>query len=84
MDAPFFITVFKNFSGYFLDLGYKSLVKVTFGPIKTLSSTRRPSQSCTPLFIVTLLPITTSFSINTFAQILQFSPITAFSKTTHL
>lgn len=66
----------------FLDFGYLSLQKLTFGPINTLSSTRTPSQSCTPHFIVTLSPIITSFSIKQCEQILQSRPIFAFGNTT--
>ena len=55
-------------TGYFLKCcrlrGNGSLQNVAFGPMNTSSSIRRPSQIWTPHFIVTLSPITTSFSIN--------------------
>ena len=82
MLAPFFIVVMGNESGYFFDLGNGSFVNVTLGPMKTSSSTLKPSQSWTPLFIVTLLPTITLFSINTPAHKLQFLPITASGNTT--
>ena len=57
-------------------------VKVTLGPIKTSSFSTTPSQIWTPLFMVTLFPMTTSFSTNTLKLILQFFPIFAFFKIT--
>jgi hypothetical protein len=54
IEAPFFIVVFLSSKFLFLDLGNKSLVKVTFGPMKTSSSIVIPSQICTPGFMVTL------------------------------
>ena len=46
-------------------LGKWSFVNVAFGPMKTSSSSRVPSQSCTPHLTVTRSPTTTSFSMNT-------------------
>src|SRR6185312_6856709 len=77
MEAPAFTTVLKKLSGYCFDLGFRSLVKVALGPMNTLSSMVIPSHSCTPGFMVTLLPITTSFSIKTWQLILQLFPILA-------
>ena len=65
MEAPFLIFVFTDFSGYCFDLGTKSLVKVTFGPIKTSSSMVIPFHICTPDFTVIFDPNTTSSSIKT-------------------
>lgn len=79
--APFLMTTASHLKFLFFDLGYLSLQKLTFGPIKTSSSMRTPSQSYTPLFIVTLSPMMTSFSMKR-EQILQFEPICAFDKTT--
>jgi hypothetical protein len=79
--APNLMTVCNSCYGAFVR-GNKSLLNVALGPIKTLSSIRTPSQSCTLLLSVTLSPITTSFSISTCAQILQFSPILAPANTT--
>src|SRR5688572_10730377 len=62
--------------------GYLSLVKVTFGPIKTSLPMRRPSQSCTPLLIVTRSPTTTSFSMKQCEQMLQLAPNFAPERTT--
>ena len=45
IDAPFLIKVFKNKSGYILERGTLSLVKVTLGPMKTLSSKVTPSHN---------------------------------------
>ncbi|MOA24210.1 hypothetical protein D3C78_1448830 [compost metagenome] len=73
--------VFKNTSGYCFDLGLKSLVNVTLGPINTLSLTLTPSQMYTPDFTVTLFPKTTSFSIKVWSLILQLDPIVAPGKT---
>ncbi|MOA29697.1 hypothetical protein D3C78_1507290 [compost metagenome] len=69
--------VVKNVSGYCFDLGLRSLVNVTFGPINTLSLTVTPSHIYTPDFTVTLFPITTSFSINVWSLILQLLPTLA-------
>jgi len=63
--APSQIVVFGYFFALLslsrLLLGYKSLVKVTLGPIKTLSSMKMELKILTPFLIVTLSPITTSF-----------------------
>ena len=60
--APFLIVIGSKSKGRF-ERGYLSLVNVTFEPINALSSIVIPSHICTPFFIVTLLPIRTSFSI---------------------
>src|SRR6185312_286641 len=44
IEAPAFTTVLKKISGYCFDRGFKSLVKVALGPMKTLSSMVIPSQ----------------------------------------
>lgn len=82
MVAPLHTLVFSNVQSLFFDLGNISLVKVTFEPIITLSSSVMPSQTCTPHLMVTLFPISTSFSIRQCEQILQFSPILHFGNTT--
>jgi hypothetical protein len=64
MLAPRPMRVGENSAGFCLLRGNGSFVNVTFGPMNTSSSTRRPSQSCTPHLIVTRLPTTTSFSMN--------------------
>ncbi len=77
MDAPFSMVVCKKAPGKCLLLGNLSFVKVTLGPMKTSSPTRRPSHNCTPLLTVTRSPMMTSFSIKTWAQILHSAPILA-------
>ena len=62
IEAPASTTVCRKCAGALLLRGKRSFVKVTFGPIKTSSPTRKPSHSCTPLLTVTRSPITTSFS----------------------
>ncbi|GIU88060.1 MAG: hypothetical protein KatS3mg009_2575 [Acidimicrobiia bacterium] len=81
IDAPSSTTVVANRSGRRLLRGNRSFVKVAFGPMKTSSPMRTPSQSCTPLLIVTRSPTTTSFSTNTPKQTLQSAPITAPGRT---
>ena len=71
----------REASGYTLLRGNRSLVNVAFGPMKTSSPTRMPSQSCTPDLIVTRSPTTTSFSMKTWSQMLQSAPITAPGRT---
>src|SRR5690606_28746163 len=44
IEAPLLTRVLRNISGYCFDLGRRSLVKVTFGPINTSSSKYTPSQ----------------------------------------
>ena len=61
--------------------GKGSLVKVAFGPTKTSSSNDTPSQSWTPHFTVTRSPMRTSFSTNTWSQMLQSAPMTAPGRT---
>ena len=63
IDAPFLIQIPSKQKFLFFDLGYLSLQNVTFGPINTSSSTFIPSHIWTPHLIVTLSPISTSFSI---------------------
>lgn len=82
MLAPFFMVVCGKESGYCFERGKRSLVNVALGPIKTLSSMRMPSHSCTPLLTVTLLPTMTSFSMRTPAQMLQLLPMMAPGSTT--
>lgn len=82
IETPSSIFVTRNSTGYFFVLGYLSLIKVTFGPIKTLFPILSPSHKYTPLLTVTLSPIMTSFSIKQWQLILQFFPIITFSKTT--
>ncbi|MNP65702.1 hypothetical protein D3C76_1613190 [compost metagenome] len=59
-----------------------SLAKVALGPMKTSSATRIPSQRKTPDLMVTLSPISTSFSMKVWAQRLQSAPIRAPGRTT--
>lgn len=80
--TPFLMMTDSSLKFLFLDFGYLSLQKLTFGPIKTLSYMRTPSHNCTPHFMVTLSPIMTSFSMKQCEQILQFAPIRAFGSTT--
>ena len=82
MEAPLHTFVLRSFHSLFFDLGYMSLVKVVLAPTITPSSNSIPSHICTPHLTVTLLPITTSFSIKQWEQILQFSPILAPGNTT--
>ena len=53
IEAPSQIRVRTKFQSFERDLGTKSFVNVTLGPIKTLSSIVTPSQTWTPGFIVT-------------------------------
>ena len=61
-------------STYRLERGYRSLAKLTPGPMNTSSWTRKPSYKATKFFTVTLSPRITSFSMNTPSQILQSRP----------
>src|SRR5688572_4455536 len=76
-DAPARTVVRLNVAGYCLLRGNRSLVNVALGPMKTSSSSVTPSHNWTPLLMVTRSPTTTSFSMNTWSQILQSSPIRA-------
>lgn len=80
--CSFFMVVCGKESGYCFERGKRSLVNVALKPIKTLSSMRMPSHSCTPLLTVTLLPTMTSFSMRTPAQMLQLLPMMAPGSTT--
>ena len=82
IDAPVSTVVFKNRSGYTLERGNLSFVKVTLGPIKTSSSMETPSHKYTPDLIVTRSPMVTSFSTKHCAQMFTFEPIFALGRIT--
>ena len=81
IEAPRSTTVRLGSVRWALDRGKGSFENVAFGPTNTSSPSCTPSHSCTPLFMVTRSPITTSFSMNTWSQILQSSPIRAPART---
>src|SRR5665647_3050569 len=73
-EAPDFTLILRRTQSP-LTLGYLSLVNVTLGPTKTLSSIVTPVGIKTKGLILQLSPITTPSSMYTKASILQFLPI---------